>query len=323
MTIHRAGMGLVTAVAVVCSVPIWPETAQAQVDLVYKFPEGKKLTYKTTSRVRQVLTFGGTNMESTKRETKVWSRSVGKHRGDSSLPIEEKVHTLRVEYSLPPRTKLTLDSSDSDIKIADRQLASLGDVFKLESEITYTVVLDEQNRVKAVEGTEKLQEKAKKLDDPIAREEIHNEIGPDKIRLKFERALHNLPNVLARLGEPWERGEILDISGTTFTIRKKYEYLGTEKKGDKALDKISCKVMEVKYDQDPDGKLPLKVTKSDLKIESSEGTILFDHDEGHVVSASEKVRIKGNMTFTGAGLDQSGGFDLNFDANTQLQPPAK
>ena len=54
-------------------------TAQAQVKLEYKFPEGKKLTYKTTSRMRQVLTFmNNRKKESVMRETKVWTRSVGK-----------------------------------------------------------------------------------------------------------------------------------------------------------------------------------------------------------------------------------------------------
>ena len=52
--------------------------------------------------------------------------------------------------------------------------------------------------------------------------------------------------------------------------------MGTEKNGDKILEKISQKVLEVKYDTDAKEKLPLKVVKSDLKVQSSEGTILFD-----------------------------------------------
>jgi hypothetical protein len=128
---------------------------------------------------------------------------------------------------------------------------------------------------------------------------------------------------MARTGEPWERTEILEINGKTFTVRKKYEYRGTEKKGDKTLEKIGFKVLEVKYDQEPMGKLPVKVVKSDLKVESSEGTILFDREEGHVVSSSDKIRIKGNMTYSGGGVDQAAPLDLNFDANTQLQPATK
>ena len=61
--------------------------------------------------------------------------------------------------------------------------------------------------------------------------------------------MRNLPDVLARPGEPWERTETLSTGGQEFGFRKKYEYAGTEKKGDKTLDKITSKVLEVKMIQ--------------------------------------------------------------------------
>ena len=324
MTIRRAGRDAVMFLGVACLAAPSSPTAEAQVKLEYKFPEGKKLTYKTTSRVRQVLSFmNNQEKESILRATKIWTRSVGKRRSDSTLAIEEKVEFLRNEYTFPDGIKMTLDSSQPKIKADNRELAFLGDVFKQESAIAYTVVLDKETKVKAIEGTEKLKEKAEKLDDPIAREEFQNEIGTDRLKTKFEQSIHNFPDVLTRTGEPWERTEILDINGKTFTVRKKYEYRGTEKKGDKTLEKIGFKVLEVKYDQEPMSKLPVKVVKSDLKVESSEGTILFDREEGHVVSSSDRIRIKGNMTYSGGGVDQAAPFDLNVDANTQLQSVTK
>jgi hypothetical protein len=324
MTFRRARRGVVATLGVACLAALWSQTAQAQVKLEYKFPEGKKLTYKTTSRVRQVLSFmNNQEKESVMRQTRVWTRSVGKHRDDKTLPIEEQVQFLRDEYTFPGGIKLTLDSSDPKIKIDNRELTFLGDVFKLESTIAFTIVLDKETKVKAIEGIEKLKEKAGKLDNLIAREEFQNEIGIDRLKTKFEQLIHSFPDVVARTGEPWERTEILEINGKTFTVRKKYEYRGTEKKGDKTLEKIGFKVLEVKYDQEPMGKLPVKVVKSDLKVESSEGTILFDHEEGHVVSANDKIRIKGNMTYSGGGMDQAAPLDLNFDANTQLQLATK
>jgi hypothetical protein len=323
MTIRRAGFRVVITLGVGGLATFWSQTAQAQVKLEYKFPEGKTLTYKTTSRVRQVLTFMNMEKESVMRETKGWTRSIGKRRGDSTLPIEDKVQFLRVEYTFPGGARLTLDSSDPNLKIDNPDFKFLGDVFKIESAIAYAVVLDAHAKVTAINGTEKLKEKAEKLSDPIVREEIEKEISPDRLKRKFEQALHNLPEIQARTGEPWERTEILEINGKTFTIRKKYEYRGTEKKGDKTLEKITCKILEVKYDQDPTDKLPVKVVKSNLKVESSDGTILFDREDGHVVSVNDKVRIKGEMTYSGGGVEQSGPFDLTFDTNMQLQPAAK
>ena len=324
MTFRRARRRLLANLGLACLAALSSQTAQAQVKLEYKFPEGQKLTYKTTSRVRQVLTFmNNQEKESVMRRTKVWTRSVGKHRGDSTLPIEEKVHSLRDEYTFPGGIKLTLDSSDPKIKIDNDELSFLGDVFNLESAIAYEVVLDKETKVKAIEGIEKLKEKTEKLDDRIAREEFQNEIGTDRLKTKFEQSIHNFPDALARTGEPWERTEILEINGKTFTVRKKYEYRGTEKKGDKTLEKVTFKVLEVKYDQEAVDKLPVKVVKNKLKVESSEGTILFDREEGHVVSVSDKIRIKGEMTYSGGGVDQAVPLDLNFDTSTQLQPPTK
>ena len=324
MTIHCAGRWMIITLGAACLAPFWSQNAQAQVRLEYKFPEGKKLTYKTTARVRQVLTFMN-NMakESVLRETKVWTRSVGKRRADLTFPIEEKVEFLRHEYTFPGGTKLTLDSAGPKPKINDPALNFVGDVFKLESALAYAVVLDEKAKVKGIEGTGQLKERAEKLESPIAREEFQNEIGTDRLTTKFEQAIHNFPDGPVRTGEPWERTEVLEINGKTFTVRKKYEYRGTEKKGDKTLEKVACKVLEVKYGQDSKSTLPVKVVKSDLKVESSDGTILFDREQGHVVGSSDRIRIKGNMTYSAGGVDQPAQFNLTLDVNTQLQSATK
>ena len=82
-------------------------------------------------------------------------------------------------------------------------------------------------------------------------------------------------------------------------------------------------MLEIKFDQDPNTKLPLKVVKSELKVESSDGTILFDREDGHIVSSSERLRIKGSMTYSGGGVDQTVPFDLSFDTTSQLQTATK
>ena len=53
---------------------------------------------------------------------------------------------------------VTFDSKEPNAKIENEQVAFLGDVWKLASETVYTVVLDGQNKFKAIEGAEKLLE---------------------------------------------------------------------------------------------------------------------------------------------------------------------
>ena len=213
MTIHRAGISMTVILGVAFPAVHWSPRAQAQVKLEFKFPEGQNLTYKSTARTRQVLTLNGMDRDERSERNQAITRSVGKRRDDSTLPIDEKVQFLRAEYTLPDGIKLTLDSSDPNIKIDNPQLAFLADVFKLENTITYTVVLDKQSKVKAIEGTEKLKEKAEKLTDSIAREEFQHAIGVDRLKTKFEQALRILPDMPSHAGEPWERTELLEING--------------------------------------------------------------------------------------------------------------
>ena len=312
----------VAFVGIACLALAWSQAAEAQVKLEHKYVEGQKLTYKTTSKTHQTLTLMGMEIESSEERSMVTSLATGKRRSDSTLPVERKVESLRAELSLPGGMNLKFDSADPDSKI-EGGLAFLGDLFKLAGEVVYTIVLDDHNKVKAIEGTEKLQEKAEKL-DPQARELMTKQFDSEKLKRSFEQEAQILPDVLARPGESWERTQVIEIGGgQTLSFRKKFEYKGTEKKGDKELDKIATKMLEVKYTTDPDSNLPLKPVKSDLKPESSDGTILFDREGGHVFSSTEKFRIKGDITFSANGQEIPSTLDLNIETNVELQPASK
>jgi hypothetical protein len=305
-------------------VGFWPTMAQAQVKIQYKFPEGKTLKYKTNTKTRQVLTLMGTELENVEDETTLTSTTAGKRRGDSTTPVEEKVESLRIELSLPGGISATYDSSDANTRMEHPALAFLNDVFQLVSETTYTAVLDDQNKIKAIEGTEKLLAKADKL-PAAARDLILGHLESERIKRELEQEFGRVPDVLARPGESWTRTEIVDIgNGQTLTLEKKYEYAGTEKKGDQSLDKITSKVTKVELKQDPAANAQLKVLKNDAKLESSDETILFDSEKGHVVSIAGKLRVKGdNFTYSIAGQELKGGMDLTIETKMELQPATK
>src|SRR6516165_2225766 len=97
----RFGPGLWAAAALGAIMLFGPRSTQAQVKLEYKFPEGEKLTYKTTSKTSQVLTLMGQAIETESKESVISSSAVGKKRADGTLPLEEKVESLSSEISLP------------------------------------------------------------------------------------------------------------------------------------------------------------------------------------------------------------------------------
>jgi hypothetical protein len=303
---------------------LWPHTTQAQVKLEHKFPAGKRLVYKTTENTKQVLTFQGVEQEVEQNEVIVSSETVGQRRGDSTLPIEEKVESARVDFTFPGGINLTVDSKNPDAKVDIPALEFLAEAIKLAAEMKYTVVLDGTNKVTAVEGAEKLVEKADKL-SAQARMAIKSQLEPAKLKRDFVQNHHHVPDVLARAGESWERTEVLTIgNGQTITLKKKFEYVGTEKVGDKTLDKIRTKVTGVEFKQDPNAEAQFKVVKSAMKVESSEGTILFDREEGRLVSSDEKTRLKDDMmTFSINGAETPGGIDLTREVKKELQPAPK
>jgi hypothetical protein len=270
------------------------------------------------------LTLAGVEIETQSNQIVVVSSKVGKKRDDSSVPVEQKIESLHVELSLPMGINVTYDTSEPNAKIDNPQLAFLEEVFKLTAEIGYTIVLDNQNKVKAIEGTEKILEKADKLSAP-AKTAIKSRIESDTLKKAFEQELRHLPDILTRPGESWERTEVLDVgSGQTLTFQKKYQYVGTEKVGDKTLDKITSKTTKAELKQDPAVEAELKLVKSDVKVESSDATILFDREEGHVVSSRGSIRIKGdNMTFSYQGKELPGAVDLTIESTAELQPAAK
>jgi hypothetical protein len=322
MKIRRVGVRVMAAVGVGLMAMAAAPAALAQVKLEYKFPEGQTLTYKSTTKVNQVMTINEMEIPTDAEETNVASQVIGKRAGDSSLPVKVKMESHRTDLTIPGGVQISYDTKDPDAKIDNEQLKFLEDVFKLAGQIAYTVVLDDKNKIKAIEGTEPLLEKADKL-DPKVRTTMRTQLQADKLKSKFEQSHANLPDVLARPGESWERTETFGTGGQEFIFRKKYEYAGTEKKGDKTLDKITSKVVDVKLIQEPDDDAPLQITKSDLKVESSDATILFDREAGCIVETRSKLHIKGTATYVIQGQELPGQLDVTFVTTQELLPTAK
>jgi Family of unknown function (DUF6263) len=324
MKVRRAHRRVIPAISLALVAFFWSQAAHAQVKLQYKFPESKTLKYKTNAKITHILSLAGQEFETRNDETMVRSRAVGTKRADGGLPVEEKIESVRIELAIPGGTNVTYDTSDPNAKIDNPDLAFLSEAFKLVAETAFTVVLDGGNKVKAVEGSEKLLEKADKL-SPQARDVIRSHLETDKLKMNFEQELGNVPDIVTRPGESWERNEISDIgSGQTLHFQKKYEYVGTEKKGDKTFDKIRGTATKVELKQDPAVNAQFKVLKGDMKVESSEETILFDRELGRVQSSHSKVRVKGDkLTLSINGMELEGGLDLTIETTNELQPAAK
>src|SRR5207249_9884125 len=109
-------------------------------------------------------------------------------------------------------------------------------------------------------------------------------------------------------------------SGQVMSFTTEYKYVGEVKQGDKTLDKIEAKVTSVSFSIAENSKLPLKVTKSDLKSTESTQAMLFDRSAGQVHSEKGKIRIQGDLDFTINGENYPGKLDLTIESDATRQP---
>jgi hypothetical protein len=289
--------------------------AEAQVKLEYKVPVGETIRTKTATKTDQVMTINGADVKTEGAEEGTFTSTAGARKADGTVPIEIALESVKTKIVIAGM-EFALDSDDKDAKIELPQLAFLCDVFKVLKGASYTVVLDDKDRVKFVEGTEKNLAKAGEMPEQAA-VLLKSRFDPERIKKAYEQAHGTFPDGLVREGEPWERTETTDIGGgQSLTLKKRYEYKGTVKRGEKTLDRIDVKALDVTYKMDPNAATPAKVTKSDLKVESSEGSLLFDRDAGRLVERREKTRMKGDMTLVIQEMELPIKLDLTIEATS-------
>jgi len=311
---------MLAAMALVCVVG---PPAGAQVKLEFKVAEGTTERHKVESKLHQIVTIMDMDIETNLDQAAMATAANGTRKADGTLPIETTLDSLKMKMSLPGGIEINLDSADKDLKVDLPQLAFIADMLKAIRGTSYTVVLDAKNNVKSVEGTEKNLAKVNEMPKQAA-EGLRHHFDPDRIKREYEQIHTIFPDGLVREGEPWEHTETNEVGGgQSLTFKKQYEYKGTVKKGDKTLDKIAVKALDVTYKMDPNPEAPAKVTKSDLKIDSSEGMILFDREAGAVVERHDKTRIKGDMSLSAGGKDLEAKLDLTIETNATVEQAGK
>src|SRR6185369_10408926 len=143
---------------------------------------------------------------------------------------------------------------------------------------------------------------------------LKQELSLEQMKREHAEALGILPGKAVNKGDKWQRTTVMDIgAGQTLKFETFYQYEGTVERDGKTLDKIAYFHSTVAYDLDPNSPIQLKVTKSELKIDSSTGTVLWDRERGVVVEKSGATHITGPMTFSVNGMDLEGKLDLTID----------
>jgi hypothetical protein len=244
------------------------------------------------------------------------SSTNGKRDAQGRLQVTQKVEALFVQLQLPGGMEVTFDSANPNLESEIPQIKALLETWNAASGASHTLVLDKDDKVVEVQGSEALLEK---LSD-AAKQLVKKELDPEYLKLAANQERARFPDNAVRQGDNWMRTEAVRMgAGQMMTFQTRYEYQGTVEKNGKELDKIGVQAQTVKYSIDADSPSPLKVVQSDLKIASAEGTILFDRARGEAVESQNKVRIAGDMTFSINGQELPGKLDLTLESKTVQQ----
>jgi hypothetical protein len=288
-----------------------------KVKLEFKHVEERVSTVQAVTKTHQILTLAGMDIETSSTSVATVKSTTGKRGPDGRLPIQQKIEAITVQMSFPGGIEVSFDSANPNAATSDNpMLQAILDSLRARVGSAFTIVLGKDNKVLAIEGIQQVLDKA----SPAAVEILKAEFNPEHLKSATEQSYAILPDSPIGEGDTWNRTNVSGIGGgQTMTFDTKYEYLGTVEKDGQKLDKIGVTALTVTYALDPNVPTPVKVTQSNLKIESSKGTLLFDRVKGQAVESTGVTRITGDMTLSINGMDLPSKLDLTFDSSSIVQ----
>lgn len=287
--------------------------AAGDVKLEFKYTPETTSTTHAESSTKQILTLAGMEFETDVSQFVISTSSIGKRNPDGTLAVVDKIDKLQSNLSLPAGLKLAFDSDDPDKKADNPLLEPFLDVFRVVAKSKTTTLLDKDDRIQSIEFSDN---PADKVGD-----DYKSQFDPEKRKKSAENERNILSDKPVKPGDVWMHTAESELgAGQTLTIETRYEYLGTQEKAGKTLDKISTRSITVTYAMDPNSSSPLKIKVSELKITASEGTILFDRERGEVFESVSKIKIEGDLKTEINGMELPGKLSLTIESKSSLQP---
>ena len=276
--------------------------AFGQVTLVQKVNEGESYTSKTTVKTDQKLTIAGQDGGTTSSTVVETKTTTGKRDAEGKLPLTVETNMLSSEIGLPGGVKIKFDGKNPDAKDdAGNPLAELiRDKIKANAKLSMTIVLGKDNTVVDVQGIKP-----------------GSEVNPDDIKEQFAEELKTFPKKPLQKGDTWEQEVKVNLGqGQVFTLKRKYTYEGETSKSTvsstRKVHKITAVDSAVTYSA-KEG--PFKVTKSDLKVDDSKNTILYDPAAGRDIETSSTLRVSGKIGLSVNNMQLDGDLDLTMSSS--------
>lgn len=283
-----------------------PLTSRAQVQLRFKLADGQKSTTITSTKTRSVLSVLGRELKSGSEQTMTIISRVGQRDTTGIVKVSHAIGALSAERALPGGDKLVFDSAKV-VRPVGAKFAVALDTLKATSRAKWVTIHDKDNQVVSVLGSESFLAEL----DESTKKTVQKQFDPEYLKQQANSSMNRIPANPISPGATWERTDTMRLEGgQNITLRTRYAYQGLVNQDGKDLDKIASQCMSVEYSIDPDAATLMRVVKSDLKVARSSGMLLFDREQGQVVTSRDALRIQGKVTVSVSGIRFTGGLDL-------------
>lgn len=300
---------LLATAAVVCAVSA---TASAQVKLEFKFPENQSYRFEEKVRVEDA--------RATVERTSVSRVDIGSKRADGSVPLTHTIESMKTQSDLPNGRSVVVDTADEGEPPADfPRLKSMREDLRAYVGASYVAVMNNDGKVAGIEGTA----------DVVKHPENHNAYAVAEIRKKYDSdALRQataqqfgvFPDSVVRPGDSWVRTQTITPIIEPLAFERKYSYVGTEERDGRTLDRINVKTTSVRRPPGAGANEIDTLLTLDLKVDSSDGTILFDRELGRIVESTTTTRVVGDQKVLFQGKSSVSKIDQTITTGYSLLP---
>lgn len=292
-----------------------PLAVSAQVTLKYQTPDKSVTRSTVTAHTIQVLTLVGMDIEQRTSQKAITKRQAGTRGTDGVILVESVIEAMKVKASFPGGVEIKFDSTGEN-KPEGTQFDVMLKLYETLSTSKTTMKLDKDNRCISVsnklEGFDKL--------DPALQDSVKDVLDEDYLKDAEGALFKEIPSKPIEQGDSWERTFPTRLGGgQILELKQSFTYQGTSTVDGVEIHTIEMKVTAAKLSQDANINAPVKITGSDLKVESSSGKILFDNKRGMRVQTELKFHLVGALTLDVNGMELPGKIDLSIATSETVQ----
>ncbi len=287
-------------------------SAEAQVSLRYNPPVRQGTVIRTEAEIEnsQTLTLAGMPLETEATNFATAVTTIDQSTATGGYTAVGGYEVLQSDLSLPGGLKVSFNSNNPGEDPANPQAAMIVDMLRAMAPAKWKLELGSDHQVLQAEY---VGGRITGVNDIFK-----HDLDPQRLKERGNNEVARYATEPVEPGGTWARTENLDLgSGQSFELEREYTYVGPEERNGRPLEKVTVKVHSADLHVADNPAVPAKVTQSDLKIESSEGTLWYDPKLKMYVDTDQSFHVKGTITLSINGMDLPGELDLTMKSKSR------